>query len=136
RAVTRNLTMDVRYVGTFSKKNYTTLNLNTNNYINNGVFNALAAVRAGTETTRTAADPKDLLNQLFDGINLCSATGSCSALPTGQTYGPIGTTTNPGTPNALYQTAALQMRSAGQFNTNLANGSFKPLSSPSLNSNN
>jgi Carboxypeptidase regulatory-like domain len=128
RSVARNLTMDVRYVGTFSKKNYTMLNLNTNNYINNGLLDALAAVRAGTETTKAAADPKDLLNQLFDGINLCSAGGSCTALPAGQTYGPIGTTTGSGA-NALYQTAALQMRSAGQFNTNLANGAFNAIAS-------
>ena len=117
RAVNRNLTMDVRYVGTFSKKNYTTLNLNTNNYINNGLLDALAAVRAGTEATKTAADPKDLLNRMFDGINLCSA--GCTA---GVTYGPIGTTAG-----GVYQTAALQMRSSSTFQNNLSNGSFNAI---------
>jgi hypothetical protein len=121
RSVHRNLTMDVRYVGTFSKKNYTTLNLNTVNYINNGLLDALNAVRAGTEATKTATDPKDLLNKLFDGINLCSA--GCTALPAGQTYGPIGTTTGSGG-NALFQTAAMQMRSSSTFNAQLANGAF------------
>ena len=113
-------------MGTFSKKNYTTLNLNTNNYINNGLLDALNAVRSGTETTKTAADPKDLLNKMFDGINLCSV--GCTA---GVTYGPIGTTAA-----GVYQTAALQMRSSSTFNTHLAHGAFDAASpralSPSL----
>ena len=100
RTMNRNVTLDVRYVGTLSRKNFTTLALNTNNYLYNGLLEALTAVRAGTELTKTAADPKDLLNQIFNGVNICSTAGSCSTLPTGQTYGPVGTTTNPGTPNA------------------------------------
>ena len=121
RQVQRNLTLDLRYVGTMSKKNYTTVNLNTPNYLYNGLLEALNAVRSGTETTRTAADPKDLLNKLFDGINLCSA--GCAALPAGQTYGVIGTTTGTGA-NALFQTAAMQMRSSSTFNGSLAHGYF------------
>jgi len=117
RAVNRNLTMDVRYVGTMSKKQYTTVNLNTNNYLYNGLLDALTAVRNGTETTKTAADPKDLLNKMFDGVNLC-VTG-CTA---GQSYGVIGTTVN-----GVFQTAAYQMRSSTTFNTNLANGAFNTI---------
>ena len=95
RTMNRNITLDLRYVGTLSRKNFTTLALNTNNYLYNGLLDALTRVRAGTELTKTAADPKDLLNQIYNGVNICSTVGSCSNLPSGQTYGPVGTTTNP-----------------------------------------
>ena len=124
RTMSRNITLDLRYVGTLSRKNFTTLALNTNNYLYNGLLEALTDVRAGTELTKTSADPKDLLNQIYNGVNICSTAGSCSTLPAGQTYGPVGTTTNPGGPNALFQSAALHLRSNTAYQTDLANGNF------------
>jgi hypothetical protein len=114
RSMNRNVTLDVRYVGTLSKKNYTTLNLNTNNFLYNGLLQDLDRVRTGTETTKAASDPKSLLDKMFDGINLC-VTG-CTG---GQSYGAVGTTVN-----GVYQSAAYQMRSSTTFQTNLANANY------------
>jgi hypothetical protein len=124
RSVGRNVTVDMRYVGTLSRKLFTTLNLNENNFLYNGLLDALDRVRTGTEITKTAADPKSLLDQIFNGINLCTSTanvnvGNCT---TGGTYGPIGTTVN-----GVFQTAANQMRSNSTFNGNLANGTYSGL---------
>jgi hypothetical protein len=112
-AMRRNLTLDVRYIGTLSKKNYTNINLNSPNFLYNGLIAELDNVRTGGEST--------LLDQIFNGINLC-ATG-CAALPAGQSYGAVGTTTGSGG-NAIVQTAALQMRSSPNFQANLANGNY------------
>jgi len=112
RAVNKNVTLDVRYVGTMSKKQYTTLNLNIPAFLNNGLVDAVNRVRTGTEITKSASDPKSLLDQIFNGINICGV--NCT---TGVTYGAIGQTVG-----GVYQSAALQMRSSTTFNTNLANG--------------
>jgi hypothetical protein len=113
RAMRSNVTLDVRYIGTLSKKNYTNVNLNSPNFLYNGLIAELDRVRTGGESA--------LLNQIFNGINLC-ATG-CAALPAGQAYGPVGTTTGTGS-NAIAQTAAFQMRSSPNFQANLANGNY------------
>jgi hypothetical protein len=110
RQVSRSLTADVRYVGTLSRKGFTTTNLNINNFYYNGLLDALERVRTGTEITKTAVDPKGLLDQIFNGINLCTSTanptnGSC---PAGGSYGPIGSTVN-----GVFQSAAYQIRSGG-----------------------
>jgi len=115
------LTADVRYIGTLSKKNYTTVNLNTSNFLYNGLLDALDRVRTGTEITKTASDPKSLLDQIFTGINLCTTaalpnSGSCT---TGQPYGAIGQTVN-----GVYQSAAYQMRSSSTFQNTLANAYY------------
>lgn len=114
RNVNRYLTADVRYIGTLSRKSFTTLNLNTANFLYNGLLDGLNAVRTGTEITKTASDPKSLLDQMFNGINLCVT--NCTS---GQSYGAIGTTVN-----GVFQTAAYQMRSSSTFQTTLANAYF------------
>jgi hypothetical protein len=123
RTVNRNITVDLRYVGTVSRKNYTTTNLNTSNWLHNGLLENLSRIRTGTEINKVAGDPKDVLDRMFEGINLCAS--GCSAAPAGTTYGPIGTTTGSGA-SALYQTAAMHMRASTLpgLQTNLANGSF------------
>jgi hypothetical protein len=133
RTVNRFVTVDLRYVGTLSKKNYTTTNLNAVNFLYNGLNEEFNRVRTGTELTTSAASPKSLLDKIFDGVNLCVA--SCAALPAGQTYGAVGTTTGTGA-NALYQSAAMQLRSSTQtapggatIQTNLANGNFSAVAS-------
>jgi hypothetical protein len=127
RSVNRNVTLDVRYVGTLSKKNYTTINLNSANFVYNGLVDDLNRARYGTEIQG------GLLDQMFNGINLCPS--GCAALPSGQTYGPVGTTTGSGS-TALYQSAALQLRNSPTFQNFLANGNFvssPPFTTPLVN---
>jgi hypothetical protein len=57
RNVGSNLTVDVRYIGTLSRKMLGTLNLNSANFINNGLAQAFDLARAGSES--------DLLNRLI-----------------------------------------------------------------------
>jgi hypothetical protein len=123
RSVNRNITVDLRYVGTLSRKTYNTLNLNTNNFLYNGLLEDLNRVRTGSEITKNSGDPLSLLDRMFAGINLCNPTaqlpnGSCGA----GTYGPIGQTIN-----GVYQTAANQMRSSSTFQTNLANANYNAI---------
>jgi hypothetical protein len=124
RQVSKSFTADLKYVGTLSRKLFTTTNLNANNFLYNGLLDAFDRVRTGTEITKTAADPRSLLDQIFNGINLCTSTtnvnaGNCTA---GQTYGPIGTTVN-----GVFQTAANQMRSNSTFQGDLADADYNGL---------
>jgi hypothetical protein len=57
RNVGSNMTVDVRYIGTFSRKQIGTLALDSANWINNGLLNAFNIARAGGESP--------LLNQLI-----------------------------------------------------------------------
>src|SRR5204863_3560492 len=61
--VTRNLssklTMDVRYIGTLTRKNYNTVNLNVSNFMTNGLKEAFDAARAGGDSA--------LLDRMFNG---------------------------------------------------------------------
>jgi hypothetical protein len=109
RAVRSNLTVDLRYIGTLSRKQYTSINLNSPNFLFNGLLDELNRVRTGGESA--------LLNQLMNGINICAS--GCAA---GTQYGAIGTTVN-----GVLQTAALQMRQSSTFNQNLANGNFSAI---------
>jgi len=106
-AARRNLTVDVRYIGTLARKQYTSINLNTANFLYNGLAGELDKVRAGGEST--------LFDQMFNGINICAS--GCTA---GVTYGPVG---------SAGQTAALQMRSSTTFQANLANGNYSGIAS-------
>jgi hypothetical protein len=96
-----------------SKKQYTNnLNLNIPSFIDNGILDAVNAVRTGTEITKAPGDPLSLFDKMFQGINICAT--NCTA---GKTYGAIGTTVG-----GIYQTAAYQMRNSTTFQGNLANG--------------
>lgn len=128
RSVSRNITVDVRYIGTLSRKSYATQNLNINNFRTNGLLAALDAVRRGDDANT------GLLDQIFRGINLCTsnlnpATGSCISATTAgvPSYGPIDGVT-PG------RTAAAQIRAGGlpasgptPSLTSLANGDYNTL---------
>ena len=57
RQIGSSLTIDVRYIGTLSRKQIGTINLNANNWINNGLKEAFDAARAGGESA--------LLNELI-----------------------------------------------------------------------
>jgi hypothetical protein len=104
RSLNQHMTLDVRYVGTLARKLYSSVNLNSPNFLYNGLGAEFDKIRAGGESA--------LLDTMFKGVNLC-VTG-CTG-----TFGAIGTTVG-GTP----QTAALQMRSSSTFQTNLATGNY------------
>ena len=57
RTLNRNVTLDVRYVGTVSRKQYTTTNVNTANWLYNGLLENLDRVRTGTELNKAPGDP-------------------------------------------------------------------------------
>jgi hypothetical protein len=64
--VTRNagkdITIDARYIGTLARKLYDSVNLNSPNFLYNGLKEAFDIARAGGES--------DLLNRMFQGINI------------------------------------------------------------------
>src|SRR4029079_15538045 len=106
REINQNVIADVRYIGTLARRLFNSVNLNSANFLYNGLGTEFDKIRAGGESA--------LLDKMMNGVNIC--TTGCTA---GVQYGAIGTTVN-GVP----QTAALQMRSSATFNTNLANGSW------------
>ncbi|MDR0842345.1 MAG: TonB-dependent receptor, partial [Acidobacteriota bacterium] len=57
RNISNNVTVDVRYIGTLSRKQIATTNLNSGNYINNGLYRELNIVRNGGES--------DVINSLI-----------------------------------------------------------------------
>ena len=72
RNVGENVTMDARYIGTLSRKLYGTIEINSPNFLYNGLKEAFDAARAGGESA--------LLDQMFKGVNIAGAG-----------FGPVGT---------------------------------------------
>jgi TonB dependent receptor len=125
RSVARNVTVDVRYIGTLARKTYTQVNLNENNFLYNGLLDELSRVRTGTEITKVQGDPLSMLDRMFAGVNLCTGA-NCS----GGTFGNIGTVAG-----GVYQTAAYQLRSNSTYQANLANGNFDAIAGSIANAN-
>jgi hypothetical protein len=141
RQVTRLVTLDLRYVGTFARKQAGSLNLNENNvYHNPELFQALTDARAGTCTpggypsyTAQGINPCNinndpvLLDQLLAGLNL--NVGVSTPGP----YGAVGTVNT----NGVLQTGAQHLRRSaatlpGSFTTmqqHLAYGDFDSVAS-------
>jgi hypothetical protein len=104
--VRRNLTVDIRYIGTQSKKQESDINLNLNNvYFNQELYDALDAARRGE-------DPL-LLTQMLAGLNLSGA-------PASEGYAAAGTVNS----NGIYQTGAAHLRRSTTYRTNLLNGNY------------
>jgi hypothetical protein len=105
RNVGKNVTIDTRYIGTLSRKLYGTIELNSANFLYNGLKEAFDAARAGGESP--------LLDQMFKGINI-AGTG----------FGAVGTVFN-----GVQQTGAQHLRAAAasQLQNNLANGNYQAL---------
>ena len=118
-AITRNfgqnLTLDTRYIGTLSRKLYDSVNINSPNFIYNGLKEAFDAARAGGES--------ELLDRMFSGINVAQ-TGCATAQGTAVTCGSVGNTVN-----GVLQTGAMHLRAAatGNMRNNLANGNYMAL---------
>jgi hypothetical protein len=105
RDVNRHLTFETRYIGTLTRKNFNTLDLNQPNFLTNGLKQAFDAARAGRDSDPAAG----LLDRMFKGINVA-----------GDGFGPVG-----GPPvNGVKQTGALHLRNANQTQADLANGNY------------
>jgi hypothetical protein len=128
--LTRRVTLDLRYIGTVSRKQDSSVNVNLNNlFFNKPVFEALEITRAGGDAP--------LFDLMFAGLNLSNAA-------TG--YGPIGTcfanATAPGAglegcpAGQVRQHASAHLRrssgslGAGQptIQQAIANGNYNPMS--------
>jgi Carboxypeptidase regulatory-like domain len=97
RDVNSHLTLDARYIGTLTRKNFDSFDLNAPNFLTNGLKQAFDLARAGKDS--------DLLDRMFNGINIA-----------GPGFGPVG----PGM-------GALELRSNSTLNSNLANGNYAAL---------
>ena len=64
RALTSNLTLDVKYLGDRGMKLHSSMNLNEADFRNNGLLQALAVTRAGGDAP--------MFDQMFKGLNLGS----------------------------------------------------------------
>ena len=62
RNLTSKLTLDLRYIGTLSRKMYSNIDLNAPNFLYNGLKEAFDAARRGGEST--------LLDDMFRGMNI------------------------------------------------------------------
>lgn len=84
RTLGTSVTLDVRYVSTMARKQITGLNLNTPNWIDNGLIDAFFVARKGGTTP--------LLDNMFRGIQINNATilGTLNNIACGTTGGPTG----------------------------------------------
>jgi hypothetical protein len=64
RNVTSNLSVDLRYIGTLTRHNFSSKNLNVANFLTNGLLDAFNAARAGEDPV--------LLDQLLNGVKFGS----------------------------------------------------------------
>jgi hypothetical protein len=74
RQIGSNLTVDVRYIGTLSRKQVGAIDLNTRNWISNGLKEAFDAARAGGES--------DLLNKIMPPFSYWFAASGAQQLRT------------------------------------------------------
>jgi hypothetical protein len=134
RQAHKNITVDLRYVGTFARKQTGQLNLNLPNvYHNPELFAALTDARAGTCTasaypsyTAAGVNPCDisgdpvLLDQLLAGLNLNVGVNGTAVNGATNTYGNVGTVNAVG----IFQSGAQHMRRNAAFQGSLSNGDF------------
>jgi hypothetical protein len=119
--LTSKLTLDLRYIGTLSRKLPSNIDLNAPNFLFNGLKDAFDAARRGDESP--------LLDQMFKGLNLGGSNGNCLTATPGVTTpcAAVGTVNSQG----VLQTGAMHLRSLTAscgggctFNTALANGNY------------
>jgi hypothetical protein len=99
RNLTSKLSLDVRYIGTLSRKMYSNMDLNAPNFLYNGLKEAFDAARRGGEST--------LLNNMFNGMNISGA----------------------GVVDGTTVTGAAALRGAPATSGALANGNYQTLAS-------
>jgi hypothetical protein len=113
RNLSSKMSLDVRYIGTLSRKMYSNMDLNAPNFLFNGLKEAFDAARRGAESP--------LLDQMFQGINI--AGSGCSGVPFTPTCGPVGGPAVGG----VAQTGAGHLRAFLTTQGNLANGNYSAL---------
>jgi hypothetical protein len=111
REVGKNITADIRYVGTKGTKLYGSVPLNQRNYLTNGLREALDVTRAGGNAP--------LLDQMLRGLNLNPGVAG---------FGAVGITVN-----GVLQTGSMHLRQNTTFRGNIANGNYTAVAT-SLNS--
>jgi hypothetical protein len=139
RQVNRQITVDLRYVGTLARKTQGAINLNTNNvYHNPELLQALNDARrggcdpnaypayaaAGIAPCDVSGDPV-LLDQLLAGLNLNTTAGantSTDSLGVTRTFAPVGTVVN-----GVFQSGAAHLRKSSTFQNNLSFGDFNAI---------
>src|SRR5262249_41838924 len=109
RDVSRNVNVDVRYIGTIGLKLDGNWDLNTSNvYYNPRLFDALERTRRGED------DP--LFDQIFMGLNLNAGVTGCDRSNPGALCAAVNGTNIRG---------SQQLRLNSTFRTDLANGSYE-----------
>jgi hypothetical protein len=88
-SVTRNIgshaTFEVRYIGTLARKGVASLDLNSDNWLYNGLKEAFDIARSGGES--------ELLDKLYEGVQFDNdLLGDMSTIPVGSEGGPTGAT--------------------------------------------
>jgi hypothetical protein len=72
RIITNNITLDVRYVGALARKGIGSIDINTPNFINNGLLTALDEARKGNNP--------ELFDKMFQGIQFAEIDDSIAAI--------------------------------------------------------
>jgi len=111
RELKKNVTLDVRYVGTKGTKLYGTIPLNQPNFLTNGLKEALDITRAGGDAP--------LLDKMLNGLNLNPGVAG---------FGAVGAVVN-----GVRQSGSMALRQNTTFRTNIANGNYAAVAA-SLNS--
>jgi hypothetical protein len=138
RSITRQLTLDLRYVGTLGRKLEGEHNLNLPAVFDNAeLFTALEATRAGLDSP--------LLDQMFAGLNMTGLAGTADGT---RTWGAVGTCVNqpatstaPGlgqdgcAANQVRQRGSAHLRRNTTYAANLANGNYVGVVSSLMNTN-
>ena len=132
RNINRNVSLDVRYVGTRGLKLWGNFDINTSDvYYNQPLLDALKAARSGADlkplSSQTPAEQAGLLllDQMFLGLNIAGNVPGCNPAAPTATCGAVNGTTMRGAAE-LRLSSALVGTTA--FRTLLANGDFNTLS--------
>src|SRR4030095_6350883 len=105
RSITPSVTLDLRYIGTLSRKQWDpVVNINQPNFLYNGLKEAFDAARAGDDSNPAL----QVLEDMFRGMNL-AGTG----------FGPVGAPFG-----GVMQTAGMHLRANATLQANLANGNY------------
>jgi hypothetical protein len=112
RDVSRNLSLDVRYIGTRGLKLSGNYDLNSPNvFYNPTLFDALERTRRGEDVT--------LFDQIFLGLNLNPGVRGCDLANPSALCGPVNGTT---------QRGSAHLRQNSTFRSDLANGNYEAIS--------
>jgi hypothetical protein len=108
RSITPSVTVDLRYIGTLSRKQWDpVVNINQPNFLYNGLKEAFDAARAGDDSNPAL----QVLEDMFRGMNIAGAG-----------FGPVGAPFG-----GVMQTAGMHLRANTTTRTNLANGNYNAL---------